>query len=208
MVKHELLNKNVKVLAHIAKACACTITDGDTTFLTSKILGRLRILSATLPSSNWKTCIEQPPVHVPGEHSLGTEGRQVWIRCSGWLASGLHGGWIDGQTTSTLSPRAAWIHQSFGSMDPTAAAPGTPPKSNTALMHTCQKCMAYTTHARLSVCPTCVVTSQPSSKLTMTEEPVSSSSTTRTDTCRTLWSYGTQTQYKHKNNTLDLIIVR
>lgn len=36
---------------------------------------------------------------------------------------------------------------------------------------------------------TCVVTSQPSSRLTMTDEPVSRSSTTRTDTCSTLWSY-------------------
>lgn len=36
---------------------------------------------------------------------------------------------------------------------------------------------------------TCVVTSQPSSRLTMTEEPESRSSTTRTDTCRTLCSY-------------------
>lgn len=35
--------------------------------------------------------------------------------------------------------------------------------------------------------PTCVVMSQPSSRLTSTEEPVSSSSTTSTEICRILW---------------------
>lgn len=40
----------------------------------------------------------------------------------------------------------------------------------------------------LRVSQTCVVTSQPSSRLTMTDEPESRSSTTSTDTCSTLWS--------------------
>lgn len=35
--------------------------------------------------------------------------------------------------------------------------------------------------------PTCVVMSQPSSRLTSTEEPVSRSSTTNTEICRILW---------------------
>lgn len=35
--------------------------------------------------------------------------------------------------------------------------------------------------------PTCVVMSQPSSRLTSTEEPVSRSSTTSTEICKILW---------------------
>lgn len=41
--------------------------------------------------------------------------------------------------------------------------------------------------ARQLRAPTCVVMSQPSSRLTSTEEPVSSSSTTSTEICRILW---------------------
>ncbi len=95
-----------------------------------------QLCSLIIGATHWKTYIGQPPVHIPGAHSRGTVGRQAWIHCSGWLVSGLHGGWIDDRMTTTLSPQAAWNHQSFGSTDLTEVAPGTPPTSNTALMQT------------------------------------------------------------------------
>lgn len=129
-------------------------------------------------------------LNSPGAHSPGTAGRWGWSRCSGCPASERRGGWTCDRTTATPSPPAAGNHPRFCSRGHTTAAPGRPPAHRDELHLNCSSSPRATNKPHsLFLSLTCVVTSQPSSRLTMTDEPVSKSSTTSTDTCSTLCSW-------------------